>query len=107
MRTPEVPHEFVELAGQWYSGQFDLLYAVASAGNLERGTQRPWNDDESRSMTDDEWLADLWRGLSIDVAHARRTAEKSGHEDTSELQRFEDFCDSVVAQLEANEVREG
>lgn len=94
-----IPSEFLDLAEQWHSGQDDLLYAVASVGSLRRGSQRPYNDDEGRPMTDEEWTLDLWRGLSVDVAYARRIAERNGDDDAAELQRFEDFCDYVVARI--------
>lgn len=65
--------EQIEVAGQWYGGQGDILYAVASTGALRRGTQRP-TDDEGKPVDDDTWLYILAEAL---VTAASRTAHQA------------------------------
>ena len=86
-----VPAEFVTLASEWYSGT-DLLYAIASTGNLTLGNRRPWNDDESRSMTDEEWYANLFSNLAADLRSLLRQVKR--HKDVPKLQRFLEWAET-------------
>lgn len=97
----DIPDEFLMLACDWYSGMGDMLYALASTGDLSPGTQRPWHPDDDRPMTDHEWHVHLWSCLSVDVMHARMAAEKIGHEDAEALARFEDLADEACERLAA------
>ena len=96
----EVPAEFVSLASYWYDGQNDKLYAIASTGNLTMGTIRPYSTECVRMMNDHEWHRSLFSDLSCDIRNDRKSAEKSGHEDADELQRFEQWADSIVEKMD-------
>lgn len=93
----QIPSEFVELAAQWYDGQDDMLYAVASAGNLVTGTIRPWNDESERYCTDDEWYASLYSSLAHDLRYSIRAASRGGreHEDLPQLRAFLAWVDKT------------
>lgn len=78
--TIKVPSEYVELASQWYSGQGDMLYAIASTGTIATGTIRPWNDDENRYMDDAEWIHSLVSSAECDIRYALNSANKQKHE---------------------------
>jgi hypothetical protein len=93
-----IPAEFIGLSSQWYSGM-DMLYAVASTGGLTLGSRRPFNRDVDRVLTDQEWHVQLWNELESDVRLSAKLAEKSGHEDSTELRRFETFCEETAANL--------
>jgi hypothetical protein len=107
-----IPDRFVAVAGKWYSGQGDMLYAVCSTGGLTLGTIRPLGCD-----TPEQWYLYLWRNLAADIMFARRDAEKACNEyddaygygdfeerdlidDCETLRQFEDYADNVVATLE-------
>jgi hypothetical protein len=105
-RTPvdsiKIPAEYMELCHEWYSGKDDLLYAISSTGGLTRGNQRPYE------WTDEQWYLSLWQELSVDVMHARRSAEKmaerAGNDpeidnDTMALAAFEKWVDKIVEKL--------
>jgi hypothetical protein len=99
-----IPGEFVDIASQWYSGQSDLLYAVASTGNLTTGSRCPITDYTDDDDRDQKWYLTLWRDLSVDVGYARRAAAKgcngeSDKEDHDILEAFEDWVDEQAEQL--------
>jgi hypothetical protein len=87
-----IPPEFTQLASVWHDGQDSLLYAVASTGDLTRGDEdfRPWDDDENRPMTDNEWQAHLWFMLFCELANVCRMNPK--HPDHGLLVEFRDFA---------------
>ena len=93
----EIPDEFINLASEWYCGDGDLLYAVASTGGLTLGSIRPRNED-GEPMSDTEWHVYLWDGLASDVLMALRDARK-GHEDADALEDFATFCDDTADRL--------
>jgi hypothetical protein len=95
----QVPAEFVKLAEQWHSGLSDMLYAVASTGNLTTGTNRPWNDDESRPMTDEEWYASLYSALASDIRHCLKIAGK--HNDSPRLRAFLEWTEATELALQS------
>lgn len=97
----EIPAEFVALAADWYSGQSDMLYAVASTGGLTMGTLRPYSFDRGRPYTDEEWHWGLWWDLASDVGYAVRAAEGSDHPAVEALKRFEAFASDEASRLEA------
>lgn len=88
-----IPCEYASLCGEWYSGQNDLLYAIASTGGLTLGNRRP-----SGCATDEQWYLTLWRELSVDVWRAVRSAK--GHSDYATLTRFGGWVDGIVDSLE-------
>jgi hypothetical protein len=101
----EIPDEFLDVAGRWYSGQSDLLYAVSSSGGLTRGTIRPYG-----CATDAQWYLQLWRELSCDVGAAHGAASDTpiqvddvdDFDDTDTLARFETWIDdTIIPRLEA------
>jgi len=61
-----IPVEYVNLCIDWHGGQSSIMYAIASTGNLTRGTIRPQNDNDEW-MTDDEWLCHLYYELSCEL----------------------------------------
>jgi hypothetical protein len=91
-----IPDRYLRLASRWHSGQGDLLYAVSSTGGLTLGSQRPFDRDANRSLTDREWHVSLWSGLSSDIYAAVRSA--SGR-DKQRLERFERYADRVTDRL--------
>lgn len=111
--TIEVPSEFVSLAYDWYDGSGSRLYAIASTGNLTRGTIRPLEDagywDESpkvwrtayRQMTDLEWYRSLFSQLSSEVGRLATYCAEQGHEDSEAMSRFEQWCDEQVGLIDA------
>lgn len=98
MKTPinsvEIPDRHLRLAEQWYSGQSDMLYAVASTGGLTLGNRQPLE-----AVSDEHWYWILWRDLGADIAHARRLAERDGHDDLQGLRDFEAFADGIADRL--------
>ena len=94
----QIPEEFVALACHWYSG-VDMLYAVASTGNLTLGNRRPYNDDEGRYCTDQEWYRSIWSELSCDISYCLRLMP-ADHEDHEEMTRFAEFVSDVVDRLD-------
>lgn len=91
----QIPADYIQIASGWYCGVNDMLYAITSTGNLTLGSIRPYDSDEKCYLA-------IWRELSIDVARARRTAEKNGHEDYLMLKEFEEYVDDMCSQLAAN-----
>ena len=76
MREPETPQsrilehpEWIEIARTCHDGQFSMLYAVASTGNLVRGTLGGGYESV------EEWEADLWSGLSAELGDCVRMFE--------------------------------
>jgi len=120
----QVPDEFVELCGNWYDGSGSMMYAIASTGNLSRGSIRPTEDDGYwqeyprqynyvwRELTDLEWYRSLFSGLSSDIMWAIRSAEKSDDPevigDIDELHNFDAWCDRIIDAIDAEiELTEG
>lgn len=50
----DIPQEFIKLAGEWYSNQDDMLYAVSSAGEVTLGDRTPLNEETWLLMTPQE-----------------------------------------------------
>jgi len=93
----------LDAASHWYGGQGSMLYAITSTGHLARGTwhlargtRRPWNPDEDRPMTDDEWLASLARDLAVEAENAvQRINEMVLNKDIEEEEISEDDLDEL------------
>ena len=104
----KIPVRFQRLCAGWYGGQGCMLYAVCSTGGLTLGTIRPRGCD-----SDEQWYYTIWCELSVDVARARRAAEKGlnaragdddgdgeGHDaDYPALVEFEDWVDEQCGRL--------
>ena len=89
----------LDAASHWYGGQGSMLYAITSTGHLARGTHRPWNPDEDRPMTDDEWLASLARSLAGEAeGDADSAAERA--EELAERRKDEDLDEEELEELE-------
>jgi hypothetical protein len=95
MPAIQVPSEYIDLASQWYSGQDDMLYAIASTGTIGTGTHRPWNDDENRYMTDGEWLDLLISDSSYDLGKAVSAADRMKHPDMPLLVEFSEWINGI------------
>lgn len=67
----QIPYEYVDVCNKWYSYQDDLLYAIASTGNLTLGNRRPIG------CNDKQWYLVLWRELSCDISRARQACEQN------------------------------
>lgn len=96
----EIPFEFVEIAGRWYNGMGDMLYAVSSTGGLTLGSIKPLDADSK-----EEWYYMLWCALAADVGAARRAAEGANFMDDYEvLCRFENWvdeqCDEIALEFD-------
>ena len=101
-----IPERFVNLCGQWHGSMGDLLYAVASTGNLTTGDRRPMGCD-----SEEEWYLVLWERLTNDVGHAAHCAKRghnaadlggdgSGHDrDYPLLVEFETYADEITKRL--------
>lgn len=63
--------EWLAIAGSFHDGQFSMLYAVSSTGDLTRGSL----GHEYDSI--DEWEADLWSGLAIELGRCAVMIEQS------------------------------
>ena len=107
----EIPAHFVALAGRWYGGMGDMLYAVSSTGGLTLGTIRPRG-----VCTNEQWYYSIWRDLSVDVGWARSQCERDCmtwdddygfgdftledlQSDCEDLRDFEVWVDEVVDRL--------
>lgn len=55
----------LKAASEWHSGQYSMMYAIASTGSLSLGTHRPEPD-----MTDAEWLSRLASDLEDEAVGA-------------------------------------
>jgi len=99
--TTGIPKRYVTLSAQWHSGQASMLYAVASSGNLRRGTSRPWNYEADRHATDSEWNASLWRKLTQELENALSRAQHSRYpeigQDAGSLGMFLRFASKRAA----------
>lgn len=96
----EVPSQFVALCGQWAGSETCRLRAIDSTGGLTMGSIRPYNSDEGRMMTDQEWHYSLFSDLSCDIAYYRRMAEKAGMKrDARRLAEFEEWADRQCEML--------
>lgn len=96
-----IPSEFVELCNGWAGNTDCMLREVDSTGGLTLGMRRPYNRDVERVLTDQEWHLSLWNSLSCDLGYNARLAERMGHEDATELRRFETFADETIERLRA------
>jgi hypothetical protein len=95
MASIQVPSEYVDLACNWYSGQSDMLYAIASTGTIGTGDYRPWNDDENRPMTDGEWMDLLVSDSAYDLGKAISAATRMKHTDLPALQEFAEWLNGI------------
>lgn len=93
MTNVPIPKKFIDLATQWHGGQDSFLYAVSSSGGLTIGTDRPYDNDAERYLTDDEWHLRLWQGLESEVRDCYR------YDASNSLARFLKFCEETVATL--------
>lgn len=94
----EIPARFVRVAGEWYSGMGDMLYAVCSTGGLTTGTNCPVSDYMNRRDRDEKWYLTIWRNLSCDVGRAESAARKQ-LVDYGDPPEFEDWDDSEYLEL--------
>ena len=96
-----MPHKFVRLSSEWYSGQSDLLYAVSSSGGLKRGTIRPMNEDTGKPCNNLEWKLQLYLGLRSDIRAPMRQLEKQPDSKDSEkyIPRFKQFLEWTDRQI--------
>lgn len=113
----QVPDEFVDLCSRWYDGSGSMMYAVASTGNLSRGSIRPLVDAEDdhqddygrwhcvyRQATDLEWYRSLFSDLGSEVRWCIRALEsgKPGlDDDIDEFRRFDAWLDDVLSRIDA------
>ncbi len=93
----DMPEKFVVLAKRWHSGDGDMLLAIASTGDLTLGTNRPYDYDENRYMTDQEWHRYIWSELCSDLRYAVRIAKS--HYDLIDLKKFLTFAENTEARL--------
>lgn len=68
--------EEVALAVDWHGGGASMLYAVASAGALSRGTE-----GYRAGRTDEEWSADLLERLTAEVEEVASSANTADETD--------------------------
>lgn len=68
-----IPPAFVQIAGEYYRSDGDLLYAVASTGGLTTGSFRP--PGRNGYATDEEWYWMLWSDLVYCIDDARDAAQ--------------------------------
>lgn len=94
-----IPEPFITFASEYHDGVGSMLYAVASTGGVSLGTRRPWIDNQTRPMTDEEWDLSLWKSLSYDVSAAIRVAKKWNHtrDDIATGERFEKYVEEQIA----------
>jgi len=90
-----IPGHFVQFAAEWYDGQADILYAIASTGNLETGNRRPY-DEDGLPMTDAAWGAYLLSDLTGQLAHLLRTVPQT-HPDYYTLLDFSRWAEATEA----------
>ena len=96
-----MPHKFIRLSSQWYCGQSDTFYAIASSGGLKRGTIRPLNDDTGMPCNNLEWKLQLYLGLRSDIRAPMRQLERQPDSKLSQkwLSRFQEFLDWTDRQI--------
>jgi len=94
----------IQAASTWHGGQASMLYAIASTGDLSRGTSRPQADDD-RPMTDHEWLADLAGRLADEAEMAAASAIESFESATHAhaLDSIATKCRAAIAVLTSDE----
>lgn len=104
----EIPGEYVGLCRDWYCGIDDMLYAIASTGNLTTGNRRPTGCE-----TDEQWYLQLYRDLEADIVSAERDARynaddyKRDYTDESyadvilKLKEFREWVAARINELEA------
>jgi hypothetical protein len=97
----EIPVRFIALCRYWAGDTSCMLRAISSSGDLTLGTNRPYNTDVKRHLTDQEWHLSLWISLSCDVMRAARDAEKSGQRAARSLREFEEFAGETADRLRA------
>ena len=104
----EIPERFVQLAGDWYNGMNDMLYAVSSTGGLTTGTTCPITDYDDGADRDRKWYLALWNDLAVDLASAARACRKQLYElkasgDWEDCDEYWDLVsDSTILDLEAD-----
>ena len=101
-----MPKKFIRLSSEWYSGQSDLLYAIASSGGLKRGTIRPINDDTGMPCNNLEWKLQLYLGLRSDIRYPMRQLERQPDSKNSQkylprFQKFLEWTDRQIARMES------
>lgn len=112
----QVPHEFVELCSRWYDGAGSMMHAIASTGNLSRGSIRPTEQEgfwetptryisSCRELTDLEWHRSLFSQLSSEIACSIESAEKSDDldvaSDIGELHNFDAWADRIIDAIDS------
>ena len=101
LKEIRIPDEYLAFASQWYSGQDDMMYALASTGDIGLGSIRP-RDDDGAPMSDHAWHVYLWECLECDVRSCRYGMNQSyGDDDYDTANNFEDFCEATVRVLRA------
>ncbi len=90
---------FVQTAKMWYDGSGSRLYAVASTGDLTRGSIRPFNCAEGRPMTDQEWELHLWEGLRRELRELLDTPALRDRE-REHVRAFLRYAERHIARLE-------
>ena len=82
----KIPAKYLELCENWHSGQYSMLYAISSTGELECGTIRP------RDCSNEEWLLTLVESAIIEIEGCIRISTQSKDEFIAgDLPLLEDF----------------
>lgn len=91
-----MPPECIQVATDWHSGQGSMLYAIASTGEIRRGTDRPrTDDDENRPMTDHEWMLHLIECAASEFRDVKRFASAGDlHDDAMVADRCLSILDA-------------
>ena len=94
----EIPEKWVILAGQYYDGMSDMLYAISSTGGLTTGSFCPneeWREEyDTRTR---KWYLSLWGTLDIDLGYAIKLADIA---DKNELILFQKWVENICNKLE-------
>ncbi len=77
-RAIEFDGDELTAAQAWHDGQFSMLYAISSTGELRCGSIRPHGDDGP--LSDDEWWNDLCDRLESEASHAADIAAQEASE---------------------------
>lgn len=72
-----------ELAIGWHGGQSSMLYAIASTGDLYRGTVRPYGIERASEW--DAWLLDA---LRVELRECLRASHQYAPEDSDALREW-------------------
>lgn len=91
----DIPQEFIKLAGEWYSNQDDMLYAVSSAGEVTLGDRTPLNEETWLLMTPQEHHIYLWEKLAYNI----RAAILNAWTDRPELEAFGMYVGCIIVML--------